>query len=142
MHQGSCLCGEIEYVVSGDLKPIVHCHCKYCSKAHGAAFTTLLLMQASDLRIIQGEDFVGKFHVQSTGVDRCFCVKCGTRLFNHVVSAGRMSLVVATLDTDEMLHPLAHCNTESKCSWYEINDSLPQFKASPDPAELKKLASE
>lgn len=141
MHRGSCLCGAIEYEVSGALTPIVHCHCKFCSKAHGAAFTTLLLMQASDFRIIRGESVIGKFHVQTTGVDRCFCLKCGTRLFNHVVSAGRMSLVVATLDTDELLRPLVHCNTESKCSWYEISDRLPQFVAAPDLAELKKLES-
>lgn len=141
MHQGSCLCGAIKYEIESDLKAIVHCHCKFCSRAHGAAFVTLLLMQASDLRIVQGEDKIGRFHVDATGVDRCFCLKCGTRLYNHVLSAGRLALVVATLQTDEILRPVAHCNTESKCSWYKIDDELPQFLKAPSPAELMELLS-
>lgn len=141
MHQGSCLCGAIQYEIENDLKAIVHCHCQFCRKAHGAAFVTLLLMQVSDLRIVQGEEVLGRFHVEATGVDRCFCLKCGTRLYNHVLSAGRLALVVATLQTDATLRPVAHCNTESKCPWYEINDGLPQFLKAPGPAELRELLS-
>lgn len=141
MYQGNCLCGAVKYEIKSDLKAIVHCHCQYCRKAHGAAFVTLLLMQASDFHLIQGEDNLGKFYVDTTGADRCFCLKCGTRLFNHVRSAGRLALVVSTLQTDEVLHPVAHCNTESKCSWYQINDELPQFLKAPNPVEFKELLS-
>ena len=35
---GSCLCGSVEYEISGD---IVHCHCETCRKAHGAAFSSV-----------------------------------------------------------------------------------------------------
>ena len=40
MHQGSCLCGSIRYVIDDNLKFIVNCHCRFCRKAHGAAFTS------------------------------------------------------------------------------------------------------
>jgi len=73
IHKGWCLCGEVNYEIKSDLKAIVPCHYKYCSQANGAAFVTLLLMQASDLRIVQGEEALGKYHVHATGVDRCFC---------------------------------------------------------------------
>lgn len=141
MYYGNCLCGTIKYEVQSDLKTLLNCHCKFCRRAHGATFVTLLLMQDSDLRLIQGEDSIGKFHIESKGVDRCFCINCGTRLYNHVVAAGRLALVVATLESDEVLHPIAHCNTESKCSWYKITDNLPQFLQAPSSAELNELLS-
>jgi hypothetical protein len=38
MHKGSCLCGAVEYEISGALGPIVFCHCSRCRKANGAAY--------------------------------------------------------------------------------------------------------
>jgi len=50
-----------------------------------------------------------------------------------------MSLVVATLEVDVVLRPVAHINTESKCAEFHINDDLPQFTSMPPPAELGRL---
>jgi len=44
MHHGSCLCGSIKYSIDDNLQFIVNCHYRFCSKAHGAPFTTLLIM--------------------------------------------------------------------------------------------------
>lgn len=139
MHQGGCLCGKIQYEIISDLRVIVNCHCKYCRRAHGAAFVTLLLMQSSSLRITQGGEMLGKFHIETTGVDRCFCLHCGTRLYNHVLSKQRLALVVETLQNDKGIQPIAHCNTESKSSWYAISDELPQFSKAPSPTEIESL---
>ena len=141
MHQGSCLCESVKYEIDSDLKAIVHCHCKFCSKAHGAAFTTLLFAPFTSLTIIEGAGFIERFHIENLDADRCFCRRCGTRLYNHRPASGRVSIVVATLKVDEVLQPLAHFNTESKCSWFEIEDELPQFLSTPGPAEFKQLFS-
>lgn len=142
MHQGSCLCKSVRFEIDSDLRLIVHCHCKFCRKAHGAAFTTVHFMPIAKLRFVQGEDVVTRYHVKSLAADRCFCRQCGTRLFNHAPAAGIISLIVGTLDLSNIqLRPLAHVNTESKCSWFQINDDLPQFLATPSPAEFGKLLS-
>lgn len=141
MYQGSCLCGSIKYELESDLKAVVNCHCGYCSKAHGAAFTTLLFTPLANLTITQGKELLKSYHVENLNADRCFCSECGTRLFNSLPSSGRANVVVATLTTDETVRPLAHVNTESKCSWFEINDDLPQFSSSPGPDEFKELLS-
>jgi ADP-ribosyl-[dinitrogen reductase] hydrolase len=39
--RGSCLCGAIEYEVSQLDSPIEHCSCRFCRKAHAAAFNTV-----------------------------------------------------------------------------------------------------
>jgi hypothetical protein len=141
MHRGSCLCESIQYEVESDLRPVVNCHCQFCSKAHGAPFITLLFMPFAALKIVAGEDFVARHHVENIKADRCFCGKCGTRLYNHAPQAGMISLVVATLAGSPPLRPLAHINTGSKCDWFQITDALPQFASMPSPAEFGQLIS-
>ena len=141
MYQGSCLCGSIKYEIESDLKAVINCHCSFCSKAHGAAFTTLLFIPLANLAITEGKEFLKSYHVENLNADRCFCSECGTRLFNFLPSLGRANVVVATLNTNEELRPLAHVNTESKCTWFQINDGLPQFLSTPSPAEFKELLS-
>ena len=141
MYQGSCLCGSIKYELESDLKAVVNCHCGFCSKAHGAVFTTLLFIPLANLTITEGKELLKSYHVENLNADRCFCSKCGTRLYNSLPSLGRANIVVATLTTDEILRPLAHVNTESKCTWFQINDELPQFLSSPSPDEFKELLS-
>jgi hypothetical protein len=139
MHQGSCLCESIQYSIDNDLKFVVNCHCRFCSKAHGAAFTTLLFMPFDKFAVIQGKSLLASYQVKALNSLRVFCSACGTRLYNHAPSKGMISLVVATLDCGAELHPIANINTGSKCSWYRINDGLPQFSSSPSASDFGQL---
>ena len=139
MHRGSCLCESIRYEIENDLKAVVNCHCRFCSKAHGAPFTTLLFMPFSRLTIVAGAELIARHHIEKGNADRCFCGKCGTRLYNHAPDAGMISLVVATLEEGAALKPVAHINTESKCAWFQIGDGLPQYASTPPPAEFRQL---
>jgi hypothetical protein len=141
MHQGSCLCESIQYEIDSDLKAVVNCHCRFCSKAHGAPFTTLLFMPFAGLRLVAGAELIARHPSEKMPADRCFCAKCGTRLYNHAPQAGMISLVVATLKEGVALKPVAHINTESKCSWFQITDALPQFATMPSPVEFRQLIS-
>ena len=141
MHQGSCLCGSVRFQIDSDLKAVVNCHCKFCHKAHGAAFTTLLFIPFARFELLEGEALITRYHVESLNADRCFCAKCGTRLFNYSRNYQMLSIVVATLTDAAAVRPCAHINTESKCGWYQINDDLPQFASVPPPAEFRQLLS-
>ena len=141
MHYGSCLCGAIKYSIDDNLKFVVNCHCRFCSKAHGAPFTTLLFMPFVKLEIIEGKELVTAYEVKALNAVRCFCSKCGTRLYNYSPSRGMISLIVATLDTDTEIRPLANINTGSKCSWSRIDDELPQFSSTPSQSEFGQLLS-
>ena len=139
MHRGSCLCGAVRYEIESDLKAVMNCHCRFCRKAHGGAYTPLLFLPFSRLSLLEGADLVGRYHIARLEADRCFCVRCGTRLYNHAPSRGMVSIVVNTLETGEILRPVAHINTESKCSWLDLNDGLPQFAAMPSREEFVQL---
>jgi hypothetical protein len=139
MHHGSCLCGSVKYSIDDDLQFVVNCHCRFCSKAHGAAFTTLLFMPFNKFEVLDGRTLLSSYEVKALNSLRVFCSRCGTRLFNHSPSEGMISLIVATLDTDAQLRPLAHINVGSKCSWHRIGDALPQFSSTPTSSEFGQL---
>ena len=141
MHHGSCLCGSIQYSIDDELKFIVNCHCRFCRKAHGAPFTTVLFMPFSKFELTQGQGSLTGYEVTAANAWRYFCAKCGTRLYSHSPSAGMISLVVASLETGAQLHPIANINVESRCPWYEINDGLPQFQSVPSHAQFGQLLS-
>jgi len=62
---GSCLCGRVSYEISGKVGDIVHCHCKTCRKAHGAAFSSVAAVNDSDFTIA-GSEHLNAFE-SSTG---------------------------------------------------------------------------
>jgi hypothetical protein len=139
MHHGSCLCGAIQYSVDDNLKFIVNCHCRFCSKAHGAPFATLLFMPFQQLAMLEGKEFLASYEVKALNGFRCFCSRCGTRLYNYSPSRGMISLIVATLDIALEIHPLAHINIASKRSWHPIDDELPRFDSAPSQGEFAQL---
>src|SRR5262245_17292548 len=123
---GRCYCGVVQYVVEGEVGPIVHCHCRYCRRAHGAAFATMGRVRSADFRITAGAAAVRE-HANPEGY-RYFCERCGGRLFNRPRSTTDfLVLAVATLDDEPAARPLMHINVESKAGWYDILDDLPQF---------------
>jgi len=130
MKTGRCLCGAVAYELAGELPPLVNCHCQFCRRAHGAAFVTIGWVRESSFKFVSGEEGVVRYS-QSTGF-RCFCGRCGTRLFSGQENGGGfISLVVATLDVEPSRGPVMHLNLESKAPWYEVCDGLPEYQAVP-----------
>jgi hypothetical protein len=138
MHYGSCLCGSIKFSVDDALKLVVNCHCRFCRKAHGAPFTTVSFVPFATLSLLEGKELLASFDVPAMQAVRCFCSRCGTRLYSHSPSTGMISLVVATLDTPAP-RPLANINAGEPCSWHAIDDRLPRFSSVPAPGEWARL---
>ena len=124
--RGNCLCGGIQYEISGELRDLAFCHCSMCRRTLGAAFGTFARVCADEFRWLSGEDLVA-FYESSPGVHRCFCRKCGSAL-GATGEGGRLSwLALGTVTGDPGLRPEAHIFVGSKAPWYTITDQLPQF---------------
>src|SRR5262249_45049341 len=96
---GRCYCGVVQYELDGELGPLVNCHCRYCRRAHGAAFATLCPVQSAYFRFTSGEEIVREY--RNPEGTRHFCGRCGGRLFNRPLSTDKLlALVIATLDTE------------------------------------------
>jgi hypothetical protein len=125
LHQGSCLCGAVEYHVSTELKAVTHCHCKKCQKSHGAAFATYASAPRSTVSVVAGATVL-KGYESSKGVTRQFCSHCGSSLFwsdSKGAFSDWVSIAIGTLDTPFLALKQKHTCIESKACWYEA-DSL------------------
>ncbi len=124
---GSCLCGTIRYEVSGELGPIVFCHCPQCRKAQGTAFGANAAVNADNFRITAGENALTAYE-SSPGKTRAFCKICGSPILSRLDSRpGVIRLRIGTLDSKIAARPAAHIFTASKSDWFAILDDLPQY---------------
>ena len=126
MVRGSCLCGSVRYEVHGKFPRIVHCHCRMCRKAHGAAFGSYGEIRAESFKLVSGEADIASYE-SSAGVRRTFCRTCGATLqFITAKRPGMVDLAVGTLDDDPGVKPALHIFVGSKAPWFDISDGLPQ----------------
>ena len=76
---GSCLCGQVRFSVSGDVKGVGRCLCSLCRKVSGANGNAVFLVPNEDFRWLAGESDTTKFSLPS-GWSVLRCRKCGSPL--------------------------------------------------------------
>lgn len=128
---GSCLCQAIKYQIEGELLSLGHCHCKMCQRFHGTAYATYGMTSKASFSILQGESSLQT--VQSSDeVQRQFCGACGSPLsYENSNLPENIWLTAGTFDDDPNCLPQYHIFVDSKASWLEIKDDLPQFPGFP-----------
>ncbi len=126
-YQGSCLCGQIRFEVTGFHQPTAHCHCSMCRKFHGAPFAALT--QVDNLTWLSGKHLL-KDYVAPNGTTRTFCEQCGSSVgFRRKGDdLAQIELSLALFDSDIEVEVDAHIYTDYQSNWYPISDDLPQFK--------------
>jgi len=123
---GSCLCGQVTYRISGKIGPVVHCHCVTCRKAHGSAFSSVAAVKDNDFEL-SGKDKVHKYE-SSEGKNRYFCSKCGTQLYAKKDGTEHIVLRMGSLDDDPRTEEKNHIWVSQKASWYSITSHLPEHE--------------
>jgi len=84
---GSCLCGGVQFVVTGDPMRTGLCHCKDCRKTSGSAFSAFAVWPLAA--------FETNGIVNSYG-GRSFCPTCGSRVSS--VGDDEVEVMVGSLD--------------------------------------------
>ncbi|HCR96650.1 MULTISPECIES: GFA family protein [Halomonas] len=124
---GSCLCGGVQYEITGPLTDVYYCHCTMCRKLHAAAFRTCAKVQSEHWRTVKGEELL-KTYESSPGEFKVFCSTCGSSIHTRFTEKPEVyALPLGTLDTDPGARPGRHVFVGNKAPWYEIADDLPQF---------------
>ncbi len=130
--RGSCLCGDVRYVVEGTPIAARHCHCTRCQKARAAGFASNLVVPIEGLRFTAGEDGVRRYKVpEARYFTQCFCGNCGGKV--PTVDTSRKIAVVPLggLDDPPPIAPQEHIWTADVPAWSEILDDLPRFEGPP-----------
>ena len=107
---GSCLCGDVRIVSSGQPYRVGICHCLDCRKHHGALFHASAIFPA-DAVTVEGEarEYAG----------RHFCPRCGSSVFGK--SEDEVEVNLGTLDATDQFRPTYELWTIRRESW------LPEF---------------
>lgn len=126
-NRGACLCGKVSYTTKGALRGVVYCHCSQCRRqtGHVLAATNVALADIS----IRGEEAL-VWYAASDFARRGFCGACGSVLFWKHNELDVISVTAGTFDNPSGLVGESHIFVADKGDYYEISDSLPQFKRS------------
>ena len=124
-HHGHCLCGAVEYAVSGPLRPVVYCHCELCRRTSGH-FLAATACPPGNLRLLRSEAL--RWYNSSSEAQRGFCSVCGANLFWRLVNGAHISILAGTLDAPTGLRGAAHIFVANKSDYYTIDDDLPRHE--------------
>lgn len=122
---GRCLCGALQFDVTGEPADACFCHCASCRAAAGAPFVVWCTFPIDTMRINSGQLTTYK---SSQKVERGFCAQCGTTVtYFHEDRPGEIDVATTTLQASDSIVPTRHIWVSDKTAWLEINDGLPQF---------------
>ena len=130
--RGSCLCGDVRFVLDGPPLTARHCHCGRCRRARGAAHASNLMVESKGLRFTSGEDAIRRYKVPDAKYfTQSFCGRCGCKV--PTVDLGRELAIVplGSLDDPTPMPPQEHIFTADIPRWSGIYDELPQREGPP-----------
>ena len=97
---GGCLCGSVQYEVSGDANRFYHCHCHRCRKASGTGHATNLILQPGTVTWVAGEALLRRYKVpEAERFFTCFCSNCGSPLPRVVPELELVVIPAGSLDS-------------------------------------------
>ncbi len=97
-HTGGCHCGAVRYEAQLDLaEGTFRCNCSLCRRARSWVAGGM----PEHLRIVAGEDVLGRYSATSPEHEHCFCTRCGIRVFSRGTIEGLgpfLTVQIASLD--------------------------------------------
>ena len=115
--KGSCLCGSIEYQITGYARNIINCFCKQCRKTSGH-YVAATRVSKDDFTL--NEQSTLSWFESSPNAFRGFCSQCGSNLFWDNVMNNEISIMAGTLDTPTGLETIENIFVDSASDYYEI----------------------
>jgi hypothetical protein len=125
MHTGSCLCGAIEFEVTGELRGPDACHCTQCRRQSGHYWASTDVPRSN--LTIRGADRITWFR-SSDKVRRGFCSTCGSVLFWDPLERDWIGIAMGAFDAPTGTRLAMHIFVAEKGDYYDIADGLPQHE--------------
>ena len=130
--QGSCLCGDVAYEITGPPLRMYYCHCSRCRNARSAAHAANVFYKADGFRWVRGADQVQDYQLpEAQYFGTAFCRRCGSAVPRVSVERDVASVPAGSLDNDPGIRASAHIFVASKAPWDHITGMIPQFPEMP-----------
>ena len=129
---GSCLCGSVQFTVSGRAAGFLHCHCGRCRKASGTGHASNILVKPGSVEWMAGEELIGRFDApDAERFHTRFCRQCGSPLPKLHESLELVVLPAGSLDEDPPINPKARIFWGSRSAWSCGDGDLKQYDEYP-----------
>lgn len=130
--KGSCLCGAVQYEVSGDLQRFYHCHCARCRKSSGTGHASNLMLMNAALIFAHGESLLKRYKVpEAERFTRQFCAHCGSAVARVIPELEAVIIPAGSLDSEVPIKPQARIFWDSRAEWTCDGDALPRHAEYP-----------
>ena len=120
--KGSCLCGGVEFEVTGEFEPRSFCHCTSCKRLSGGAGTANARARSDEIEIVKGRELL-RTYTPEGGSAKTFCSVCGSNLFGGGwPESDRASVRLSAIDDPFQGRPTRHIWVRSLASWETLPD--------------------
>lgn len=126
-YQGRCLCGAVQFTVSGAPAAMGYCHCGDCRRWSAGPVNAFSLWKPEAVKVTQGEGKIGTYNNTAKSA-RQWCVSCGGHLFTDHPHWNLVDVYAATIP-DFPFKPGVHVNYQETV--LRIKDGLPKLKDLP-----------
>ena len=123
MPNGSCLCGDVAFEISGNLPAPNACHCGQCRKQSGHYWASTDVSR--DALTIHANDHLSWFQ-SSEKARRGFCTTCGSFLFWEPIGRETIAVAMGAFDQPTGTKLEQHIFVADKGDYYDITDDLPR----------------
>jgi hypothetical protein len=123
-HHGACLCGAIQYDVTGSLASVILCHCTQCRRGNGGAFNVAVVVRTD--QVVFRNRATLKEYESSPGKLRAFCNDCGSPVYSRRPDTpGTLRLRGGLIVDLPAPADLRHIHRDSRWPWIDTIESAP-----------------
>ena len=125
--KGTCFCGAVELMVTGEPVAAGYCHCASCRSWSAGPVNAFMLWKPESVKVTKGEAHIATFH-KSENSGRQWCTKCGGHLMTQHPQWSLIDVYSATIPGFPF-KPGVHVNYQETV--LPIKDGLPKLKDLP-----------
>ncbi len=129
-YSGSCFCGAVEFMVSGEAVAMGYCHCESCRHCSAGPVNAFTLWKPEAMEITKGEDNILTYNKTENSY-RKSCNTCGGHILTDHKPMGLIDVYAAVIPELEF-KPVMHVFYEETV--LPIKDGLSKFKDLPEQA--------
>lgn len=135
---GKCLCGAVQFELSGTVPNLYQCHCSLCRKVTGSSANAAFRIAAAQFEWRCDIGLIHQFESDS-GFKSHFCSRCGSPVPNLTRADQEYWVPVGLLEEDQELSLVAHLFLGSRAGWDLVADAGEHFAEMPDSDVLDGL---
>lgn len=126
---GKCLCESINYVIAGDARDIVNCHCSRCRR-HTGHFMAATRARVDEVEI-SGDTL--RWYAPTDQVEYGFCGRCGSTLFWRAKRRpDQISIAAGTLTPPTGLRTVASIYIDHASDYHNLDETVPLYGEGPE----------